>query len=297
VTDALAVLAGHRPLPASGAARRYAVMDVFADRATAGNALAVFFDGRGLETSAMQRLAREFNLSETVFLLPAEHGGDVRARIFTPGSELPFAGHPVLGSALLVGTALGRGRLTLETAAGPVEVELSRERLPVMFGRMAQPLPTWSAFARAPELLQALGLARAHLPVEAYVNGPTMVLVRAGTPEEIASLRPDLRALEELGEIGVSCFAGSGRTWRTRMFAPALGVPEDPATGSAAGPIALHLARHGEIAFGEEIELHQGEEIGRPSRLLARALGTRARAERVEVAGDAVVVAEGAFAT
>jgi trans-2,3-dihydro-3-hydroxyanthranilate isomerase len=119
------------------------------------------------------------------------------------------------------------------------------------------------------------------------------VLVCARDVQEVAALHPDMRALEALGQIGVSCFAGSGRAWRTRMFAPAMGVPEDPATGSAAGPIALHLARHGAIDFGEEIELAQGEEIGRPSRLLARALGSRERVERLEVAGDAIVVAEG----
>ena len=111
----------------------------------------------------------------------------------------------------------------------------------------------------------------------------------------MAGLRPDLAALRALGAIGVNCFAGEGRRWKTRMFAPALGVPEDPATGSAAGPLAVHLARHGRISFGEQIEISQGAEINRPSTLYASAHGSKDRLERVEVGGSAVVVARGSF--
>jgi trans-2,3-dihydro-3-hydroxyanthranilate isomerase len=93
----------------------------------------------------------------------------------------------------------------------------------------------------------------------------------------------------------VNCFAGSGKRWKTRMFAPADGVAEDPATGSAAGPLAIHLARHGRIAFGDEIEISQGAEVGRPSKLHARVEGTKERIQRVEVGGSAVIVARGEF--
>jgi len=109
-------------------------------------------------------------------------------------------------------------------------------------------------------------------------------------------LRPDLARLATLESVlGVNCFAGSGLRWKTRMFAPADGIPEDPATGSAAGPLAVHLARHGRIAFGDEIEISQGAEIGRPSTLYARAEGSAEKVERVEVGGSAVVVARGEF--
>jgi trans-2,3-dihydro-3-hydroxyanthranilate isomerase len=110
----------------------------------------------------------------------------------------------------------------------------------------------------------------------------------------VAGLRPDHRALAEL-EIGANAFAGRGRSWKTRMFAPLHGVAEDPATGSAAGPLAVHLARHGRIGFDEEIEISQGEEIGRPSRLYARAEGSAGRIERVLVGGSAVIVARGEY--
>jgi trans-2,3-dihydro-3-hydroxyanthranilate isomerase len=122
------------------------------------------------------------------------------------------------------------------------------------------------------------------------------VYVALGSQEEVARVKPDFATLADLtGETGVNCFAGSGRAWKTRMFAPADGVPEDPATGSAAGPLAVHLARHGRIDFGEEIEISQGAEIGRPSTLFARADGSAERVERVEVGGSAVTVARGEF--
>ena len=147
----------------------------------------------------------------------------------------------------------------------------------------------------AEELLHALGIERSLLPVEIYDNGPHHVYVAFESEEAVARLEPDLRGLQQLGAVEVNCFAGSGTSWKTRMFAPALGVPEDPATGSAAGPLALHLARHGLIAFGQEIEIRQGEEIGRPSLLYARAERSGERIERVEVGGSAVIVAAGDF--
>ena len=129
-----------------------------------------------------------------------------------------------------------------------------------------------------------------------YDNGLQHLFVTLGSPAEVAALKPDLGALSELGEVlGINTIAGSGTTWKTRMFIPAGGVAEDPATGSAAGPLALHLARHGRIPFGEEIEITQGVEIGRPSTLYARVDGSAERVEGVEVGGCAVVVARGEF--
>src|SRR5436853_303446 len=190
---------------------RYVVADVFTDTALTGNQLAVFTDGRDVDEETMQKLAREMNFSETVFVLPPEDGGHARIRIFTPSSELPFAGHPVLGSAFVLAAPLQLGEIRLETSSGVVPVTLQREGA------------------------------------------------------------------------GINCFAGSGKRWKTRMFAPSDGVPEDPATGSAAGPLAIHLARHGRIGFGDEIEISQGAELKRPSKLHARVEGSADRIERVEV--------------
>jgi trans-2,3-dihydro-3-hydroxyanthranilate isomerase len=276
-------------------ADRYVVLDVFTDTPLEGNQLAVFPEAPDWRTPHMQRLARELNLSETVFVFKAEHGCDARVRIFTPAAELPFAGHPVLGSAILVGAERGREELTLETGAGPVAVVLRDLTEHGGYGTMRQPIPSWQPYERAPELLAALGVERSGLPVEMYVNGPRHLYVALDSEHAVAALAPDMRALLAHGEVGVSCFAGAGAGWKTRMFAPGLGVAEDPATGSAAGPLAVHLARHGRIAFGEEIEIHQGAEVGRPSLLRARALGSADAIERVEVGGAAVVVARGEF--
>jgi trans-2,3-dihydro-3-hydroxyanthranilate isomerase len=272
---------------------RYFVVDVFTDTPLEGNQLAVFTDGRPFSSQQMQRLAREMNFSETVFVLPPRAGGEVRMRIFTPGAELPFAGHPVLGTGCVVGTALGTRTVRLETGLGVVPVELDRGGGRVVFGWMDQPIPTWQPYDRQAELLAALGVEGSLLPIEAYRNGPLHVYVQLDGEAAVAGLRPDVTALGELREIGVNCFAGSGSRWKTRMFAPGLGVREDPATGSAAGPLAVHLARHGRIDFGDQIEIRQGAEIRRPSVLYARAEGAADSIRRVRVGGHAVLVARG----
>ena len=275
---------------------RYVICDVFTDTPLAGNPVAVFTDGRDVETERMQQLARETNLSETVFVLPAEEGGNARIRIFTPAQEIPFAGHPTLGTAFVLAAPLQLTEIRLETAKGIVPVALEREGARIIFGWMTQPVPTFEPYADEQELLEAVRVERSALPIEVYDNGIKHVYVKVGSEEDVAALRPDLGKLAELPAVlGVNCFAGSGKRWKTRMFAPGSGVPEDPATGSAAGPLALHLARHGLIAFGDEIEITQGVEIGRPSTLHAQVDGSAEQVERVAVGGSAVVVARGEF--
>ena len=136
---------------------RYVVADVFTDTPLAGNALAVFTDGRGLDDEEMQRLARELNLSETVFVLPPEAGAHARIRIFTPSVELPFAGHPTLGTAFVLAGPLQTPEIRLETLRGIVPVALERDDERIVFGRMVQPLPTWKPYGEAEALLAALG--------------------------------------------------------------------------------------------------------------------------------------------
>jgi trans-2,3-dihydro-3-hydroxyanthranilate isomerase len=275
---------------------RYVIADVFTDKPLAGNAVAVFTDGRDVETETMQKLARETNLSETVFVLPAESGGHARIRIFTPVAEIPFAGHPTLGTAFVLGTPLQLMEIRLETGSGIVPVALEREGPRIVFGWMQQPIPTFESYAAERELLDAVGVERSELPVDVYDNGLKHVYVTLGSEQEVAELRPDLGKLSELpGALGINCVAGAGSRWKTRMFAPAGGVPEDPATGSAAGPLALHVARHGRIEFGQEIQITQGVEIARPSTLHARVDGSAENVERVAVGGAAVIVARGEF--
>ena len=275
---------------------RFMIVDVFTETALSGNQLAVFSNATGMPEATMQALAQEIGFSETTFVLPPEVGGDVRMRIFTPARELPFAGHPTLGTAFALAGPLQSVLIRIETAAGIIPVALEREGAKVVFGRMEQPLPSVAPFAAAGQLLEALGVERSVLPVEVYDNGVQHVFVAVETFAEVAAARPDLQALESvLGETGVSVFALDGQRAKTRVFFPEIGMVEDAATGSAAGPLAVHLARHEALAWGQALTISQGEEIGRPSTLYAWAHGSAAGVERVEVGGSALVVGRGEF--
>lgn len=275
--------------------RRYVIADVFTDVPLEGNQLAVFTDGRGLSDETMQRVAREMNLSETVFVLPGEGEAHARIRIFTPAAELPFAGHPVLGTAFVLGSAVPTAVIRLQTGSGLIPIALTREGVKVTFGEMDQPIPTVEPFARADELLPALGVTRSELPVEEYCNGPRFVYVGLKSEAAVAALTPDITALSRIEGVGAYCFAGAGGGFKGRMFWPEAGVVEDPATGSAAGPLAVHLVRHGRIEFGQQIEIVQGVEIKRRSLLHARVEGSADSIERVVVGGSAVIVARGEY--
>jgi trans-2,3-dihydro-3-hydroxyanthranilate isomerase len=270
---------------------RYVIADVFTDVPLAGNQVAVFTDAREIPEERLQPLAREINYSETVFVYPAAGDGHARIRIFTPNNELPFAGHPILGTAFVLAQPLQLEEIHLETGRGLVPVRLDRDGPRVAFGWMRQPEPTWEPFERAEELCRILGATPTDLPLELYRQGPGHVLVELGSVEEVAALTPDFGALARFMDEGAAVFARDGDRWKLRVFVPAYGIAEDPATGSAAGPLALHLARHGRIAFGDEIVIGQGVEIGRPSTLHAVARSP----EDIEVGGSAVVVARGEF--
>lgn len=276
--------------------RSYVVANVFTDVPLQGNQLAVFEDAEGLSGELMQRAARELNLSETVFVLPADgHDANAHIRIFTPALELPFAGHPVLGTAFVLGKRLGLHTVHLKTAAGVIPVALTRSEDRIVFGEMAQPVPTWTVFDRADELLAAVGVEGSELPVEVYDNGVRHAFVCLRDEAAVAALAPDIGALGCFGAVGVSCFAADGARVKSRMFGPGLGVAEDPATGSAAGPLGVHLVRHGVVGFGQRVQISQGGEIGRPSMLYATVHGAPEQIDQVLVGGSAVIVARGEY--
>jgi trans-2,3-dihydro-3-hydroxyanthranilate isomerase len=275
---------------------RYVLADVFTDTPLAGNQLAVFTDARDLDEVTMQALALELGLSETVFVLPPREGGTVRVRIFTPLNEIAFAGHPCLGAAFVLAAPLQLGIVSLETGSGLVPVELERDPSgAIVFGRMTQPVPTFAPYERADEMVAALGVAGSELPVEVYDNGIRHAYVVLPSKEDVAGLAPDLKGLSGHDLVGALACAGSGSSWKMRMFSPDDGIGEDAATGSAAGPLACHLARHGVVPWGTELEIEQGTEMGRPSRLYARAEGSGDAISSVTVGGSAVIVARGEF--
>ncbi len=263
----------------------FLTLDVFTTTRFGGNPLAVFPDARGLDGGQMQAIAREFNLSETTFVLPAQDPANTaQVRIFTPTREMPFAGHPNVGTGWALADRAVDGLLRFEEIAGLVEVRISRDAAgAVTAATIAAPQPltlaeTYTAAEIAPcaTLSPADILVAAHQPVRASVGNP--FILAEVTPEALSRAAPDIaasRALtdahpELVGRSALYIYARDGARLRTRMFAPPLGVLEDPATGSAATPLAallLHLSGAQDGAW----EMLQGVEMGRPSLLLTTA--------------------------
>ncbi|HEX8362678.1 MAG TPA: PhzF family phenazine biosynthesis isomerase [Longimicrobium sp.] len=290
---------------------RYHTLDVFTDRPFGGNPLAVFPDARGLSAWQMQSVARELNLSETVFVLPAEAGGTRRVRIFTPGGELPFAGHPTVGTAILL-VALGEVpaedgevEVVLEEGVGPVPVVVRVRGGKAEFARFTAPqAPEFLPPPPAPaELAAALGLDVADLadaPWEPAVVscGVPFTVIPLRDADALARARLDPAAWERVlaGSGGPHVYpvvpAAPGGTVRVRMFSPTMGIAEDPATGAAAAALGGYLAR-GSGAGTLSWTVEQGLEMGRPSRIELEADVADGRAAAVRVGGSAILMSEG----
>ncbi|MBL8603771.1 MAG: PhzF family phenazine biosynthesis protein [Myxococcales bacterium] len=274
---------------------RYLRCDVFTDRAFAGNPLVVFSNALGLSDPQMQAIAREMNLSETVFVLPPREGGTARLRIFTPSRELTFAGHPTLGAAFAIGDVVHLPVLVLETGRGPVPVRLTREGARVTWGMMQQPLAIAEEFTDHATVAEALGLSP-RVPVGRYTNGPSHLVAVLDSPEAVARLRPNANALARLGLVTLSAVAMIDPTRaHTRVFYDEDGLREDPATGSAAGAVITHLAAHGLLGDAPiaTLTLAQGAEIGRPSEIEAIITRSAGAVTQVEVGGAAIIVGRG----
>lgn len=293
-------------------ARRFVTLDVFTDTALTGNPLAVVLDAEGLDDAAMQRIAGEFNLSETVFVLPpAEPRHRAALRIFTPLSELPFAGHPTIGTAVLlalqdahagqtdaVAFGLEEGIGTLACVVEPRDGRgCARFKMPVLpdfrgDGPDAEPLA--AALSLAP---RQIGVGR-HTPSRHGV-GHGFLFVPVVDRAALDAARPDAAAIAALGE-PASLYVytpdpeGLGRRYQARMFAPHLGVPEDPATGSAAAAFAGVMMQFEKLGDGEhDLVIHQGVAMGRPSEILLQVCVASGALRSVEIGGSAVVIAEG----
>ncbi|MDQ3804661.1 MAG: PhzF family phenazine biosynthesis protein [Acidobacteriota bacterium] len=267
----------------------YHRVDVFTDRAFGGNPLAVFRNGRGLPDETMQAIAKEFNLSEVTFLLPpADPTCDYRVRIFTPGHELPMAGHPTVGTAFvlahehLIEPEAGEDglKVTFEEGVGPVPVRVEFEAGRPVYAEMSQPLPRFGPRLedrRAVAAMLSLGDEDldAALPVEVVSCGVPFLYVPLRSLDAARRARPRADLMEQAAGGGVppEVFVFTreveheGSTVHSRMFAPGLGITEDPATGGASGPLGSYLVRHGVVPAGRTAEIvsEQGLEMGRPS--------------------------------
>jgi trans-2,3-dihydro-3-hydroxyanthranilate isomerase len=298
---------------------RYLHYDVFTDTPFEGNQLAVFPDARGLSAQQMQTLAREMNFSESTFILPSEAAGtDIRMRIFTPGAELPMAGHPTVGSTFALAhehvIAPGRDRFVFGLGIGPTPVELTWRGQTLDFAWMDQQPPDFRTPASpARDIIKSVGLdpasvERTHLPIEEISCGNPFLFVPCASRADVDAAVPDISAMRSLksafpsNHIGVFFFTTepveSGVTAYSRMFAPGLGVPEDPATGSASGPLGAYLVKHRLVPADRARDMVslQGVAMGRPSRIyMTIASDASGAITRVQVGGKSVKIGEGAI--
>jgi trans-2,3-dihydro-3-hydroxyanthranilate isomerase len=292
----------------------YLHYDVFTREPLTGNQLAVFLEGRVFAPERMQSLAREMNFSESTFILPAERADtDIRMRIFTPGVELPMAGHPTVGSTFALAhagvIAPGTMRFVFGLGVGPVPVTLEWEDTRLRFVWMTQRDPTFGpVVAGVQHVAAALGVAPVDLasdmPIQEVSCGLPFLLVpfatRAGVDRAMSEAGA-MRRLATLTGLDLSVFLftlESGKpeaTVYSRMFAPQFGIAEDPATGGASGPLGAYLVHHGFVRgdASQHIVSMQGVKMGRPSRIHIAIGGTRERITDVRVGGEAVLVARG----
>jgi trans-2,3-dihydro-3-hydroxyanthranilate isomerase len=286
---------------------RYCTCDVFTDRPFGGNPLAVVTDARGLDEAAMQAIAREFNYSETTFVTaPADRTATARVRIFTPGGELPFAGHPTVGTAFVlssIGAAPGANELVFEEGVGPVRVRVERSGGQVVRCTLtaAQTPQKRAEVAWRARLAAMLGLPAAEVTGrgEVWSCGVPFTVIPLASPAALARAALDRARWSRLLGTGetqnvypIARLADD--TWRVRMFAPSLGVPEDPATGSAAAALAGWLAARQPAPDGtRRWRVLQGEEIGRPSEIALEADVAGGAVAAVRVGGRCVMIGAG----
>ena len=294
---------------------RYLHLDVFTSRPFEGNQLAVFPDPPAdLPTETMQAIAQEMAFSETTFIYPAEQSGDVRMRIFTPGEELPMAGHPTIGSTFALALegviARGRERFVFELGIGPTPVSLEWDDRGLAFAWMTQPLPTMGPVVRdRGALASAIALEERalidNLPVQAVSCGVPFLFVPLASRAAVDAVSIDRRALARicagagLDELPVFFFTAEpgldDSTVYSRMLAPGFGISEDPATGGASGPLGCYLLHHRVVSPDEARQMVslQGVAMGRPSRIHMSIDGEPDRITRVRVGGESVLVGRG----
>jgi trans-2,3-dihydro-3-hydroxyanthranilate isomerase len=295
--------------------RRFHTLDVFTEKKLAGNPLAVVHDCDGLDTPAMQAIAREFNLAETVFLLtPEDPVNTAKMRIFTPGRELPFAGHPTVGTAVLLATLRAPEMMkssgiviALEENIGLVSAEVRQRK--GFAARAVFTLPRLPESKPTPRdaglLAAALGISTKSIGFGAfkpadYSAGVLFTMIPLNSVEALSAARPQLGVSFDLAFAGPDLtaaylFAPDGpNRWRTRMFAPSMGIPEDPATGGAAAAFAGVIMACEQPGDGEHQHIIvQGVEMGRPSEIVLTLEVRNGKLESASIGGAAVIISEG----
>lgn len=284
----------------------YVLLDVFTEHRLQGNPLAVFPDADGICDREMQAIAGELNLSETVFLLESRTAA-ARARIFTPRRELDFAGHPTVGSAAVINRNRPQsGRFTIDENVGPIEIEMTEEDGRELFWLTTPPIAFYETLESAfcAKLLGVTPEDVAATPPQFVSAGSPFLFVQLASPEAVdraAIQHAHLSdALGSVNSVGTFVFARKEPESRTsfdvysRMFAPQTGIPEDPATGGATGPLAAYMLRYGLLPNDARFTSEQGTKMGRRSILHVKISGDPGQ-PRIQVGGAAVFTARGRF--
>jgi trans-2,3-dihydro-3-hydroxyanthranilate isomerase len=274
----------------------FVTVDVFTERRFSGNQLAVFTDAGALDPDTMQAIAREMALSETTFVVGQGRSGP-RVRIFTPELELPFAGHPSLGTAAVVGS-FAPGRVALELGVGEVPVEMTRAGSTLRCELTAPEARAVPLKVDPLELCRAVGVRQRDLvpdlPVAVWSCAEGFALVPVLHGDLVTAAHPMFQPAPGDWPLGIVVFAlGANRQVHARVFSPGSVTPEDAATGSANAPLAAYLHHHKKVAVGELLVTRQGVEMGRPSRLEARLVKDPDGILRARVAGGVVLVSRG----
>lgn len=292
---------------------RYQLVDVFTNERFGGNQLAVFTNGRGIPVAVMQQVAKELNLAEVTFVLPPDDSdNDWRLRIFTPATEMPMAGHPTVGTAFvlarehLVDVHDDRTNIRLEEQVGTIPVTYTFDEEGHLLISMGQPLPTFGAVfenrAAIAEMLSLDAGALGDTPVQAVSCGVPFLFVPVKRLADMKRIKVRLdlweRLLKDFEAPHIFTFTREveteGSTIHSRMFAPALGIPEDPATGAASGPLGCYLVKYGWVTDNPAVIIsEQGLEIGRPSFIHIRIDHLGGEFTGVSVGGQCVYVGEG----
>ncbi|WP_027250747.1 PhzF family phenazine biosynthesis protein [Photobacterium halotolerans] len=245
----------------------YGVFNAFTHSPISGNPVAVFYESEQLSASFMQSIASQLQLSETTFLHTSHDKKNVEVRIFTPVNELPFAGHPLMGTAAAYARKYNVNDFVFHTKKGPASVSVKHISDDVSEVEMTVPLATSQPFSEKDKLLKALGLEGSELPIEMYDAGARHVLVSVSDKSVLHQIKPNHTALEAFENMAINCFCWDGDSIENRMFSPAYGVKEDAGTGSVVWPIAQHLVQYGQFSLNKKLMILQGTQLSRQSEM------------------------------
>ena len=271
----------------------FVLIDAFSSIPLIGNPVAIFFDADDLSDKIMQQIAMEMHLSEVTFIRKPLRGGTINVKIFTPVNELPFAGHPLIGTAHAYLDRIELDEALFETQVGTIKVWREQDADGHSLISMFQPFPRQVAFNNQDQVLAALKLTSNPTPICLYVNGPRHLIVHITTVSDLFSIKPNYDALSTFPDMAINCFSIENDIVYSRMFSPAYGVIEDAGTGSAAGPLAIHCINYNLMQNNNQIIIEQGHLLGKRCVMKVKVQHSSLNSKNVILSGETSMVGAG----